>query len=78
MSSENNSSPLRRITKTLASIVEECNYAQRRLLELRMDPERYVFSSWDAPDTYADFLARTCGLLVHEPSAADRTARQRR
>ena len=77
MSSENNSSPLRRITKTLASIVEECNYAQRRLLELRMDSERYVFASRDAPDTYADFLARTCGPLLREPSAADRAVRPR-
>jgi len=72
MSSERNHSPLQRITRTITGIVEECNYAQRRLLELQMDPERYVFPSFDAPDTYADFLARTCGRLPHEPSAADR------
>jgi hypothetical protein len=72
MGSEQNSSALHRITRTIAGIVEECNYAQRRLLELQADPERYVLPSWSAPDTYADFLARTCGQLVHEPSAADR------
>ena len=58
--------------------MEECNYAQRRLLALQMDPGRYVFASWDAPDTYADFLARTCGPLLHEPAATDRAAWQRR
>jgi len=78
MSSDNNTSPIQRITRTIAGIVEECNYAQRRLLELRMDPQRYVFASWDAPDTYADFLARTSGPLLHEPSAADRAVRPRR
>ena len=75
MSSENNHSPLQRITRTIAGIVEECNYAQRRLLELQMDAERYVFPSWDAPDTYADFLTRTSGRLPHEPAAADRFLR---
>jgi hypothetical protein len=77
MSSDQNS-PIQRITRAIAGIVDECNYAQRRLLELRMDPERYVFASFDAPDTYADFLARTSGPLVHEPAAADRAAGQRR
>ena len=77
MSSDQNS-PFQRITRAIVGIVDECNYAQRRLLELQMDPERYVFASWDAPDTYADFLARTSGPLVHEPSAADRATGRRR
>jgi hypothetical protein len=41
------------------------------MLELRLDPDRYVFGS-AAPDTYAEFLARTSGALIHEPAAADR------
>jgi hypothetical protein len=77
MSSEQISA-FRRVTRAIVGIVEECNYAQRRLLELRMDPERYVLPSWDAPDTYDEFLARTSGRLVHEPSAADRVTGPRR
>ena len=45
--------------------------SDRRMLELRLDPDRYVFGSV-APDTYAEFLARTSGALIHEPAAADR------
>ncbi|HSZ46787.1 MAG TPA: hypothetical protein VK823_15720 [Streptosporangiaceae bacterium] len=71
MSTDHSQSPVRRIASRLASIVAECNYAQRRMLELRLDPDRYVFGS-AAPDTYAEFLARASGALIHEPAAADR------
>jgi hypothetical protein len=74
MNSEYGQSPIQRITRTLAGIVEECNYAQRKLLELRMDPERYVFASPSAPDTYLEFLMRTSRSLRHEPSASERAA----
>jgi hypothetical protein len=55
-------------------MIEECNYAQRRLLELRLDPDRYVFGSAAVPDTFDEFLHRTSGPLLHEPSAGDRAA----
>jgi hypothetical protein len=74
MSSGYSQSPIERITRTLAGIVEECNYAQRRLLELRMDPQRYVFAGPNAPDSYLEFLMRTSRPLRHEPSARERAA----
>jgi len=65
-------SPIRRIARTVVDIVEECNYAQRRLFELRLDPERYVLTPSGAPDTYAEFLYLTSGFLRHEPTARER------
>jgi hypothetical protein len=66
---------IRRALKGIASAVAECNEAQRRLFELRMDPERYAFARFAVPDTYADFLLRTSGPLRHEPSARERGTR---
>lgn len=65
---------IRRALKGIASAVAECNEVQRRLFELRMDPQRYVFSRFAVPDTYADFLLRTSGPLRHEPSARERSS----
>lgn len=66
-----------RITKgiihRLAVVIEECWYAQRRLETLRTSPDRYADRPNSAPDTYAEFMFRTSGALMHEP-----TARQRR
>jgi len=56
--------------RALADVVRECNYAQRRLLELRLfgrDGDR-------APDTYAEFLFRSRAALWREPSARCREA----
>jgi hypothetical protein len=61
-----------KLARRARAIVAECNEAQRRLSELRADPERYVFESNQAPDTYQMFLSRSAGSLVHEPSAAAR------
>ena len=65
---------IRRALKGIASAVAECNEAQRRLFELRMDPERYAFARFAVPDTYADFLRRTSGPVYHEPSARERSS----
>jgi hypothetical protein len=71
-------SGLRRVARKIASVVAECNWAQRRLGELRMDPEGYVLSPDNtAPDTYADFLLRTSGTLRHEPTARERSEGRR-
>jgi hypothetical protein len=64
----------RKAVRTMAHVIEECNYAQRRMLELRLNPERYVIQSDQAPDTFAEFLFRTSGLLIHEPAADKRFA----
>jgi hypothetical protein len=71
MSTDHSQSSVHRILSRVASIVEECNYAQRRLLELQLDPDRYVIGPVP-PDTYAEFLFRTSGALIHEPAAAGR------
>jgi hypothetical protein len=63
-----------RAARCVADVVEECNYAQRRLYELRMDPERYVFNSHMAPATYGEFLFRTSGPPWREPTARERAA----
>ena len=38
-------------------------------------PDRYTARPDAAPDTYAEFLFRTSGLLLHEPSARARARR---
>ncbi len=63
---------VRRIARRAASVVAECNSAQRRLTQLRLSADRYVPDSQHAPDSYREFLFRTSGMLRHEPSARAR------
>ncbi|HTR93027.1 MAG TPA: hypothetical protein VMI73_14945 [Trebonia sp.] len=63
---------LRRIAGRLASVVREMHEGQRRMLVLRTAMDRYVENSGTAPDTYAEFLLRTSGVLLHEPPAHKR------
>jgi len=58
----------------VADVVEECNYAQRRLYELRIDPEQYALDSNRAPATYGEFLFRSSGPPWREPAAGERAA----
>lgn len=64
----------RTAVRTMAGVIEECNYAQRRMLQLRLNPERHVINNDQAPATFAEFLFRTSGLLIHEPAADKRFA----
>ena len=66
----------RRAVRRVADVVAECNYAQRRLLELRLDPERYVLDGDRAPASYQEFVLRSScsGMRWQEPSAGERTA----
>lgn len=64
---------LQAISRRIAAVIAECNYAQRRLAVLRASPDRYVINSDAAPDTYPEFLFRTSGPLAHEPSSARRS-----
>ena len=59
---------------TITSVVTECNQATRTMWQLRMAPDRFLPDSGQAPDDYAEFLFRTSGSLVHEPSARQRLA----
>ncbi len=69
---------LARVVRSIADVIAEYNYAQRRMTALRTAPDRYVMHQdrGKAADTYAEFLHRTSGLLPHEPPAARRTRGQ--
>jgi hypothetical protein len=63
---------MRRFAGRLAAVVREMNEGQRRMMVLRTATDRYVEDSGGAPDTYAEFLLRTSGVLLHEPPAHKR------
>jgi hypothetical protein len=65
-------STMRRAAGKLADTVREMNEAQRLMLVLRNAPDRYIKDPGAAPDTYEEFLSRTSGALLHEPSARRR------
>jgi hypothetical protein len=60
------------LARRIARTAKELQYAQRRLYVLKTAPDRYGPGNNPAPRTYSEFLFRTSGLLLHEPSAADR------
>jgi hypothetical protein len=63
-----------RAARRVADVVAECNYAQQRLFELRLDPERYTLDSNRAPATYGEFLFRGFLAQWREPTATERAA----
>jgi hypothetical protein len=63
---------LTRFGRRVAGLVAECNYAQRRVFELRTTPDAFVVDRDKAPDDYPEFLFRTSSPLLHEPAAAGR------
>ena len=63
---------IRGLARRIAAVIAECAYAQRRMAELATAPDRYLFEPDAAPETYAEFMYRTSGLLRHEPSARAR------
>ena len=63
---------LRRIAGRLADVIGEMHEGQQRMLVLRTAMDRYVENSGTAPDTYAEFLLRTSGMMLHEPPAHKR------
>ena len=69
---------VRRVADKVVDAVREMNKAQRLMLALRTATDRYVENPGDAPDTYDEFLARTSGILLHEPPARKRMQKARR
>jgi hypothetical protein len=67
----------RRVAGKLADTIREMNEAQRLMLTLRTAADRYDVHPDAMPDTYAEFLTRTSGVLRHEPSARKRERRAR-
>ena len=68
-------SALARFGKRIAKIVAECNYAQRRSFAMMTNPDSYLMDRDQAPDTYAEFLFRSSGGMLHEPASAQRANR---
>ena len=65
---------LRRAASGLAGFLHELDYWQRRTAVLSLAPDRHVAHPNAAPDTYREFLARTAGPLLREPSSRARLA----
>ena len=63
-----------RAARRVADVVAECNYAQHRLYELRLDPERYALDSDRGAATYGEFLFRSFSPRWREPTDRERTA----
>jgi hypothetical protein len=75
MSSTGQRSPVnfrgaRRAARAVANVIRECNYAQRRMLELRL----FGRDGDHAPDTYDEFLFRSPAAMWREPAAGRREA----
>lgn len=64
------------LARRLGAVVAEYNDAQRRMTVLTTSIDRTLPDPSQAPGTYQEFLLRTSGLLMHEPPAARRSARQ--
>ena len=63
---------LARLARRVADVLGECDYAQRRIFSLMTTADAYLTDGDQAPDSYAEFLFRTSGCLLHEPAAASR------
>jgi hypothetical protein len=65
---------LSKLARRIAHTIAEMNYAQRRISVVVAAPDRFVPPAHKdkAPATYAEFLFRTSGPLLHEPPAAKR------
>jgi hypothetical protein len=65
---------LARTARRCARMIAEMNQIQHRAAVLATAPDRFVPAkhSARAPQTYAEFLFRTSGGLLHEPAAAQR------
>ncbi len=58
----------------LIRLIRELNYWQRRSAILSMAPDRHLPHPDRPPETYSEFLARTSGPLLREPSCKARLA----
>ena len=68
---------VRRVAGKVADVLREMHEGQRRMLVLRTAMDRYHENAGAAPDTYAEFLLRTSGVLLHEPPAHKRLRKGR-
>jgi hypothetical protein len=66
-----NATALARAARHMAGVIAECHYAGRRMTALRITPDKCLAGD-TAAGTYAEFLFRTSGSLLHKPPAARR------
>ena len=59
-----------RVARRIAAIHAEISYAQQRVDAMRTNPDLYLTDAGKMPETYAEFLFRTSGVLVREQIAA--------
>ena len=67
---------LRSMAGIFVNLVRELNYAQRRSTDLFLGRDGYLVGPAGPARTYREFLDRTSGRLVHEPSASARLTGQ--
>lgn len=67
-----------RVAGKVADAVREAQEAQQLMFVLRNATDRQLEKPDAAPGTYQEFLARTSGPLLHEPSARKRARRAAR
>jgi hypothetical protein len=67
------SSAIRHIVSAVSGFLSDWAYAQHRLAEILTAPDRFRLDPDTPPETYAEFLHRTSGVLHHEPPALART-----
>jgi hypothetical protein len=70
-----NTEQLRRLAGRVVAVIAEMNEAQRRMAALRFSQDRYLPRPDQAPEDYDEFLARTSGPRLREPSASERADR---
>lgn len=72
--------PAARVARMLARAAvaagRSCSAAQRRMIAMRMSVDGFLPAPHSPADTYQEFLFRTSGPLLREPSASARRAGQ--
>lgn len=62
-----------RFVHRVARVLGDMQYAQYRMTVLLCSPDRFVMGPDRAPGDYAEFLFRTSGPLLREPSEDSRS-----
>lgn len=60
--------------RELHARISEVHRWQRRIAVLSMAPDRFIPNANRAPDTFGEFLTRTSGPMLREPSSRARLA----
>lgn len=63
---------IRRLVDRAGQVIAECNDATRRMSTLAGTPDHFPDDPDRAPDTYAEFVMRTAGLMRREPQRSAR------